>query len=94
MKLRSAVALGPLAFAISVLAGDKRVDLSSMRAGDTVGWALAELNAQGFRVVYSSALVKPTMTLHVAPTASRIEELLPQILTPSMLTSRAQVARR
>jgi len=73
---------GLLAFAASAIAGHKAVDLRPLRAGDAVGSALAELNAQGFRVVYSSALVRPEMKLHAAPKASRIEDLLPEILAP------------
>jgi hypothetical protein len=82
MRFRLAVACAWLALATSAMATNKPVDLSALRAGDAVGSALAELNAQGFRVIYSSALVRPDMTLHAAPRASRIEELLPEILAP------------
>ena len=53
-----------------------------MRAGATLESVLAALNARGFRIVYSSALVQPTMTLREVPTATRIDELLREILTP------------
>ena len=53
-----------------------------MRAGATLESVLTALNARGFRIVYSSALVQPTMTLREVPTATRIDELLREILTP------------
>jgi outer membrane cobalamin receptor len=56
-----------------------------LRAGATLESALAALNAKGFRIVYSSALVRPTMTLRAPPTSSRIEDLLREILVPWQL---------
>jgi len=56
-----------------------------LRAGASLESVLAALNAQGHRIVYSSALVRPGMTLGAAPTARRIEELLPEILAPQGL---------
>ena len=44
--------------------------------------ALATLNAQGYRIVYSNALVQPSMTLREAPRSTRIGELLREILAP------------
>jgi hypothetical protein len=53
-----------------------------LRAGATLESALAALNAQGHHIVYSNALVQPTMTLRVSPRSTRIEELLREILAP------------
>jgi hypothetical protein len=53
-----------------------------MRAGASLASVLASLNERGFRIVYSSALVTPAMTLREAPKASRIDELLREILAP------------
>ena len=53
-----------------------------LRAGASLESVLVALNARGFRIVYSSALVLPTMTLREVPTATRIDELLREILTP------------
>jgi hypothetical protein len=53
-----------------------------MRAGATLESVLAALNARGYRIVYSSALVQPTMVLREVPKATRIDELLREILTP------------
>jgi outer membrane cobalamin receptor len=54
----------------------------AMRAGDRLEAVLAALNAQGHRIVYSSALVRPEMTLRAAPSASDIDGLLHEILAP------------
>ncbi|MEO8018711.1 MAG: TonB-dependent receptor [Pseudomonadota bacterium] len=54
----------------------------AMRAGATVESILAALNAEGFHIVYSSALVQPAMTLRSTPKATRIDELLLEILAP------------
>ena len=53
-----------------------------LQAGASLEAALATLNASGFRVLYSSALVKPEMRLKAAPAATRIEQLLHEILSP------------
>jgi len=53
-----------------------------LRAGATLESALATLNAQGHRIVYSNALVHPSMTLREAPRSTRIDELLREILAP------------
>jgi outer membrane receptor protein involved in Fe transport len=55
---------------------------SSLSAGASLESALASLNARGFRIVYSTALVQPAMTLRDAPKSTRIEELLQEILAP------------
>lgn len=54
----------------------------SLRAGASIESVLASLNAHGHRIVYSSALVTPKMTLLAAPTARRIDTLLAEILAP------------
>ncbi len=58
-----------------------RVDVQ-LRAGATLESALAALNSSGHRIVYSSALVTPAMTLRAAPAARRIDALLAEILAP------------
>jgi hypothetical protein len=60
----------------------RSVDTRQLREGSPVSAALAALNEQGFRVVYSSALVRPDMTLQARPRATRIDELLREILSP------------
>lgn len=55
---------------------------SRLQAGATLESALTLLNSRGHRIVYSSALVKPSMTLRTAPNATRIEDLLEEILAP------------
>ncbi len=54
----------------------------ALHAGDTLESALAALNAQGYRIVYSSALVRPDMTLRATPTSVEIDALLREILAP------------
>src|SRR5690349_23965618 len=54
----------------------------AMRAGDRLEAVLAALNAQGHRIVYSTALVRPEMTLRAAPTSNDIDALLREILSP------------
>ena len=58
-----------------------------LSAGASVESALAALNAQGFHVVYSTALVKPGMKLRTAPNATRIDALLKEILAPWKLSA-------
>jgi hypothetical protein len=53
-----------------------------MRAGDKLETVLAALNARGFRITYSDALVRPDMKLRATPPAMPIDELLRQILAP------------
>ena len=73
-------ALSCLALAAHALAaGLQPVDIQGLRAGDSVASVLAALNEQGFRVVYSSALVHPDMKLREKPQATRIDELLHEI---------------
>jgi hypothetical protein len=54
----------------------------SLPAGASLESVLATLNASGFRVLYSTALVRPEMRLQTAPVATRIDELLSEILSP------------
>ncbi|MEO8064191.1 MAG: TonB-dependent receptor [Pseudomonadota bacterium] len=87
MKLRIAFAL-ILAGAIAALAGpaalgaDPAAVKLSLQAGASLESVLAALNARGFRVLYSSALVKPDMTLQAAPASTHIDALLREILAP------------
>lgn len=82
MRSRAALACALLVCAAGVLAAEKPVDLRALRAGDAVESALAQLNTQGFRVVYSTALVRPDMKLRATPKTSSIEALLREILAP------------
>jgi hypothetical protein len=54
----------------------------SIEAGVSLESVLAQLNARGLRVVYSTALVKPDMKLTATPVATRIDALLREILAP------------
>src|SRR5690349_20341797 len=78
--LRLWVLLAGLSGAVSA-AGDPAVNVP-LRAGATLESALAALNARGYRIVYSNALVRPSMTLREAPRSTRIDELLREILAP------------
>jgi len=88
MNLRLALAvlgfLGATAGAVELetAKNDPQAVNVTLRAGASVESVLAALNARGFRIVYSSALVEPTMTLREVPRATRIDELLSEILTP------------
>jgi hypothetical protein len=53
-----------------------------VHAGDRLEVVLTRLNERGFRIVYSSALVRPEMTLRTAPTSGHIDGLLREILAP------------
>ena len=48
---------------------------------------LATLNAHGFHIVYSSALVRADMKLRAAPRATRLDEFLREILAPWTLSA-------
>ena len=75
-----------LGFWMAAAAGASTQDVNlPLRAGASLEAALAALNAQGHRIVYSSALVTPAMKLRTAPRAARIEILLAEILTPWQL---------
>jgi hypothetical protein len=82
--------LGVLAWAMVAAAGAVETRTSAndvvvnipMQAGASLESVLATLNSRGFRIVYSSALVTPTMTLRESPRATRVEDLLREILTP------------
>ena len=56
-------------------------------AGTRLEAVLAALNARGFRIVYSSALVRADMKLQAAPRATRIDEFLREILAPWNLSA-------
>jgi hypothetical protein len=56
-----------------------------LKAGDSLEAALAALNGQGHHIVYSTALVTPGMTLQSRPKATRLGELLQEILAPFQL---------
>jgi len=68
--------------AAPVSARESRAANVTLRAGATLESALAALNAQGHHIVYSNALVQPSMTLREAPRSTRIDELLREILAP------------
>lgn len=53
-----------------------------LRAGASLESVLTALNARGFRIVYSSALVQSGMTLRETPKHTRIDALLAEILAP------------
>lgn len=77
-----AFALGGAAAAESPARNLRDADTRMLKAGDSLESVLAALNAQGFRVVYSSALVRPEMMLRARPAASRVDELLREVLAP------------
>ncbi len=54
----------------------------AIRAGESLEAVLSALDARGYTIVYSSALVRPDMKLLAAPAATNIEELLREILAP------------
>jgi outer membrane cobalamin receptor len=56
-----------------------------LHVGASVESVLSALNSRGFHIVYSSALVQPSMTLRDLPKSSRIDELLREILAPWQL---------
>jgi outer membrane cobalamin receptor len=56
-----------------------------LHAGDSLESVLTALNSRGHRIVYSSALVTPGMTLRETPRAHRIDDLLEEILRPHRL---------
>jgi len=77
-----ALALGGAAAAGSAARAPRDADTRMLQVGDSLESVLAALNAQGFRVVYSSALVRPGMTLLARPSAARVDELLREVLAP------------
>ena len=70
------------ALAASAWAADSPAPSASLHAGSTLESALAELNTRGYRIVYSNALVQPSMILRESPKSTRIEDLLREILAP------------
>jgi len=84
MNRKRLVALG-LALLLAVTAGARDgIDTAPLafHAGDPLEKVLAALNAQGHRIVYSSALVRPEMTLRAVPASKDIDALLREILAP------------
>jgi hypothetical protein len=77
--------LAPGSWAAQPVANDAATVTLALGAGASLDSVLAALNGQGFRIVYSSALVTPAMTLREKPRAQRIEALLEEILTPWQL---------
>ncbi|HEY5809830.1 MAG TPA: TonB-dependent receptor [Povalibacter sp.] len=71
--------LAPLAV---TAATKQEVPSLAMQPGMSLESALAALNAHGYRIVYSNALVLSEMRLLEAPRATRIDDLLREILTP------------
>ena len=80
--VRISIACLSLLLAVAAPARDGVQAAPAIRAGDRLDSVLAALNAQGHRIVYSSALVRPDMTLLAAPTSNDIDTLLREILSP------------
>jgi outer membrane receptor protein involved in Fe transport len=81
LLVAACVAAAPVAAAESLAPGAS-VSRPSLRAGTTLEAALTALNAQGHRIVYSSALVQPGMKLAAAPRATELGALLAEMLAP------------
>lgn len=77
-------ACAALALAPPAIHAAASLDISSihLRPGMPLEAVLTALNSQGARIVYSSALVREGMRLRETPRATRIEELLSEILAP------------
>jgi len=58
-----------------------------LQPGVSLASVLATLNTRGFRIVYSSALVRAEMKLQESPRATRIDEFLREILAPWNLSA-------
>jgi outer membrane receptor for ferrienterochelin and colicin len=80
--LRILLLAGLAHIATGAVAAETRAVVVPLPAGTTLESALAALNAQGYRIVYSNALVQPSMTLREAPRSTHIDELLREILAP------------
>jgi len=81
-RLRSLLVVLLAGFAGGAWTAEPEAVSVRLSAGASLESALASLNAHGFRIVYSTALVQPTMTLREPPKSTRIEELLREILAP------------
>ncbi len=57
-------------------------------AGRPLAEALADLQARGLKVIYSSDLVRPEMRVEAEPTATSLRRVLDQLLHPHGLTAR------
>jgi hypothetical protein len=71
-----------MVLAPAVPGADATVSELRLRAGDSLEGTLGLLNHRGYRIVFSSALVRPDMKLRAAPKAKRVDELLDEILRP------------
>ena len=81
-EVRVWLALSFAALATGTWAAETPAVNVPLRAGATLESALSQLNASGYRIVYSSALVQPSMTLRESPKSTHIDELLREILAP------------
>src|SRR5688572_135016 len=71
----------------AALANATEVPALGLEAGVPLASVLATLNARGFHIVYSSALVRADMKLRETPRATRIDEFLREILSPWNLSA-------
>jgi hypothetical protein len=86
MKLVGAIVAALLAAGTVAAAENAPVvnvaSIANLRAGTSLDAALNVLNAQGLRIVFSSAVVRPDMKLATAPRATEPGALLAEILAP------------
>ena len=82
-----AAALLSLPILPPALANSTEVPALGLEAGVPLASVLATLNARGFHIVYSSALVRADMKLRETPRATRIDEFLREILAPWNLSA-------
>ncbi|HTU65691.1 MAG TPA: TonB-dependent receptor [Steroidobacteraceae bacterium] len=75
------VALAPLQIAAAAESAGPLTGFP-VRAGDPLDTVLAALNARGYHIVYSSALVRPEMTLRALPAAGDLDGWLREALAP------------
>ena len=81
-RIRGSAALLLAILAAGAWAADPPALNTPLHAGVTLESALAELSSRGYRIVYSNALVQPSMTLRATPKSTRIDDLLREILAP------------
>jgi outer membrane cobalamin receptor len=88
-RIATGIAAALLSFPIlpPVLANATEVPALGLEAGVPLSSVLATLNARGFHIVYSSALVRADMKLRAIPNATRIDEFLREILAPWNLSA-------
>jgi len=82
MGIRVLLAALLTSLAAGIVAAESPAVSVPLQAGATLESALSLLNASGYRIVYSNALVQPSMTLREKPTSTRIDDLLREILAP------------